>query len=1164
MPRSSPSPQPDPQRPEPPNAESSPSELPKAPPPQLSFDALTEWVLERCRVDVPPSLEALARLFPHFRDEIETLLPVVLELEGHAQARSDRSDRSSPAANEPESSHGSAPPIATPRTVGEFEIIREIGRGGMGVVLEARQPSLDRHVALKVLPPQAVLDPRLRQRFEVEARAAAGLHHPHIVPVYGVGESEGIHHFAMQFIEGSTLDECLETLRQGQQVEPLGLHPQSSDRTQLNGLGKSAQSTLPQIYRNLAKIARDVASALAYAHDQGILHRDIKPSNLILDPSGHVWVTDFGLAKVEEGHHLTQTGDIVGTPRYMAPELLHGQSDARTDVFSLGTTLYELLTLKPAFDHRDRQRLIIALEHEDPAPPRKLDPRIPVDLDTIVRTAIRKDPRDRYSSAAAFAADLDRFLNRQPIAARPASWTYRTRLFVRRNAVAVSVASAIAVATVVATIAWVVSIDHERRRAITARSLAEDNLDLALDSIREVLTDFSTQDLARFPQLIELERSLYSRAATLYDELLLKNPESTGLRAEAARASLRLAAVFEAQTRFQEALHAIDHGTQHLDAATRDRYPQLIALLGAARGQVFNSLGDVESADRAFSPIRSWYDELPIPRSPGERYEMIGALRRLAEFESDQSRTDASVRAAEALLLLLAPLEKESAPTVGRATTLVPIYRGLADVFMASHEYDRCIEYSHRGIQAFEVIREAGRETTYDKSGYASLASKIAVSYGAQGNYERSEDYSLRSLATLQDLIATSGDPVTYYHDRAALLQTHAHQLRSQGRIRENIEFLIQARDDFFEVRRSRNLTHNDRSNLAVLHDQLGLSYRRVGQYEDAEKAQRAALKEVSSLDLERHLTARLLQARFRSNLGITLNRLKRADEAREIYRLALAELERDREAVDALHYRSLVLSNWGSLERRQRRFTEAASILEEAVTAAEALHRSRPEEVSFVSGLAAVQSSLGNTYASLNRAEEARVQLDKAVSTGELALALNPNSARLRSVLGGNLNNLAGHRLREDPEECVSLCLRAVEHQSFALHANPENRIYRTFLANHRRYLMRGLIALERWNDALATVTDLRADEPQDVKNAKKRALLCTNTLKLCIDRNASEPIRDRWLQVSLTAIEDAVGRGLDRSALDDPKLAPLSGQPRFDALKNSERGGGDRDDTP
>src|SRR5262249_11846177 len=298
--------------------------------------------------------------------------------------------------------------------------------------------------------------------FKREARAVARLHHSNIVPVHGVGEEGGLHYYVMQFIQGQGLDQVLAALRRLRQAPgapaegPAAAVAQSqlsalfaspagdvaaSDRGSVTNVhlpGQSEGSSLAEAgwpyWHGVARIGVQVADALAYASSQGILHRDIKPSNLLLDTRGTVWVTDFGLAKAEtDRDDVTHTGDIVGTLRYMAPERFEGKADVRSDVYALGLTLYELLTLRPAFEETDRQRLIAQVMKEEPTRPRKLDPRIPRDLETIVLKAIAREPAQRYQTPAEMAEDLQRFLDDRPILARRLGLVPRARRWCRRN-----------------------------------------------------------------------------------------------------------------------------------------------------------------------------------------------------------------------------------------------------------------------------------------------------------------------------------------------------------------------------------------------------------------------------------------------------------------------------------------------------------------------------------------------------------------------------------------------------------------------------------------------------------------------------------------------------------------------------------------------------------
>jgi serine/threonine protein kinase len=332
--------------------------------------------------------------------------------------------------------------------LGDFRILRLIGRGGMGVVYEAEQISLQRRVALKVLPFAAALDPRQLQRFHNEARAAAQLHHPNIVPVYAVANERGVHYYAMQFIEGQSLASLLAQLRESaghrgpateERTASASPAPALAPETVLSPaaqLSTAHSVRQAEYFRRIAQLGKTAAEALEHAHQLGIVHRDIKPANLILDGRGELWITDFGLALLHSDAKLTTTGELVGTLRYMSPEQAGAQRglvDHRTDIYSLGATLYELMTLEPLFAESDRSELLHHILNTEPKPLRTINRAIPVELETIVLKALAKHPSERYATAKELADDLGRFLADQPVLARRPTWTDRAAKWARRH-----------------------------------------------------------------------------------------------------------------------------------------------------------------------------------------------------------------------------------------------------------------------------------------------------------------------------------------------------------------------------------------------------------------------------------------------------------------------------------------------------------------------------------------------------------------------------------------------------------------------------------------------------------------------------------------------------------------------------------------------------------
>jgi serine/threonine protein kinase len=373
----------------------------------VSLDDLLDSLAARFQAGEAVDVEELARQYPPHASELRRLLP--------AMAALNRGPGSEPLGE-----------------LGDFRLLREAGRGGMGLVYEADQISLGRRVALKILPFAAALDPRQLQRFRNESQIAAQLHHPNIVPIHAVGVDRGVHYYAMQFIDGRPLsaliaqmrrsDDPARTIVYANEANAMPVPPAATTAPAARATERSTRGK--EFSRSAARLGIQAAEALEFAHQAGVLHRDIKPANLMLDGRGNLWVTDFGLAQVRSDVRLTATGDLVGTLRYMSPEQALATRvplDQRSDIYSLGVTLYEVLALEPAFNGNDRQELLRQVAFEEPRPLRSHDRGIPVELETVIMKAMSKNPADRYTTAQELADDLRRWLDDQPSALRRTS-----------------------------------------------------------------------------------------------------------------------------------------------------------------------------------------------------------------------------------------------------------------------------------------------------------------------------------------------------------------------------------------------------------------------------------------------------------------------------------------------------------------------------------------------------------------------------------------------------------------------------------------------------------------------------------------------------------------------------------------------------------------------
>jgi serine/threonine protein kinase len=550
---------------------------------------------------------------------------------------------------------GTLPEIQPSLTLGDYRIVREVGRGGMGVVYEAEQISLGRRVALKVLPFAATFDPKHLQRFQNEAQAAARLQHPNIVPVFAVGCERGAHFYVMQFIDGQTVAALIRQLRHAAEAPsgdtteeyhapaegggPAHSAPASPDNSAptLDLLSQASGVPARAFFRTVARLGVQAAEALEHAHQMGLLHRDIKPANLLVDLRGQLWITDFGLARVRDEAGPTLTGDLVGTLRYMSPEQAlarRSQIDPRTDVYSLGATLYELLTLEPAFAGRDRQELLRQIAFDDPRPPRRVNPHVPADLELIVLKAMAKDPQARYVTAQEVADDLERYLNDKPIRARPPSAWQRLARWSRRHRAALGAAAGLLVVSFVGLVVCTVLLWQEKERTALAlrqaliqrnaaqakkleaqqqRERADQNFRRARDAVAEVLLQLDEKKWDKAPDFRQLRQALTRNLLRKFEVFLDESNRDPDIRLQSAKAHLFVAHIYRLQEDMPQSLAANRKAIQVLtdlvaEYPTSAVYHHELALAYHTLGQQLHGGGQPEGAAAAFREAVAHYE----------------------------------------------------------------------------------------------------------------------------------------------------------------------------------------------------------------------------------------------------------------------------------------------------------------------------------------------------------------------------------------------------------------------------------------------------------------------------------------------------------------------------------------------------------------------------
>ena len=702
------------------------------------LEVLADDFTQRCRRGESPSISEYTEQHPELAEQINKLFPSIAMIEQlGVQEQSERrvAQRQAAIANH------------QIEQIGDYRILGETGRGGMGIVYEAVQESLGRRVAVKVLARQALLDEKHLKRFRREAKTAAGLHHTNIVPVFGVGEQDGYHYYVMQFIRGVGLDEVLAEFKQGAvskasqkgrvrqvssvvralrdgafrqprkpgsssdlsewssnvqrnanpseattppDLDELPIRPTSIDEwlaptqrgssptiatTQFDqGTGADVETpnelagalvhTHPDCnalplragyWHGVARIGIQVADALHYAHSQGILHRDIKPGNLLLDANGVVWVADFGLAKALEHDDVSQTGDVVGTLRYMAPEQFATNADQRSDIYSLGLTLYEALTLKPAYEDASRTHLLLGRGNgSDLVRPSKLNPEIPRDLETIVLKACARDPIERYQSADELAADLQNFLEDRPIRARRSTSLERLSRWCRRNPVVASLSGVAALLLILVAVST--SIGYVRTNA--ALSKAETTLGISLEALDKVYKRFAPDRLIEPSQLtvegadgeqfeVPTQPVLSQGTAALledilafYDRFAQQDSENIKLQAEAAKANRRVGDIQQRLGAHEQAerayLQAIDKYEElATESGNSGSYVTELARVHNELGRVYRAWQRPDDAHASYlTALNMLQSEATAARSPSElRFELARTYFLLAKRE---------------------------------------------------------------------------------------------------------------------------------------------------------------------------------------------------------------------------------------------------------------------------------------------------------------------------------------------------------------------------------------------------------------------------------------------------------------------------------------------------------------------------------------------------
>lgn len=687
-----------------------------------------------------------------------------------------------------------ADPGAHPTQLGDFRLLEPIGHGGMGIVYRARQESLNREVALKLIRPDQMYFPGARERFRREVELVARMQHPGIVPVFAVGNEGGIPYFAMELVRGATLADVIARLADRR---PRDLTGEDFDRALAAHLGEPPAAEPSPLFRStwtevVLRIGREIAEALEHAHRRGVLHRDVKPSNVLVTRAGRVLLLDFGLAGAQQAERITLTGSALGSLPYMPPEVLAGEPhtrDARGDVYSLGATLWELLALRLPYQHSDPLRLRELAGNA--ARPRltELNPTVSWDLDTVLATALEPDPERRYASASLLGRDLDNLLTHRPIEARKAGpWLRLRRWSQRRPALATATIGLLLLAAIAPSIYAVQearlrvrteaqrdellqlnhALEQARATAETASARARTNFDKLQLAVDTMLTKVGDESLRDIPRMEPVRRELLGAALRFYEEFLAESPDDPALQHETARVRLRSADVQALLGNYEAARQQIALALttlQQLPAATAAANSEL-AQATARLATAHRLLGNLpDAADACSNAIANWLLLAGPDRTAGTAIGLASARIEASLIAADRGDLTAARNMLETSLTELAAwqaahpgqhqLQQVHARTLDRhAIWLTQAAFQTRDRAAAMTLLGRAIDEHQQAHSLWEQLLRRNPDQTQLQADAAQNAVSLAIPLQYTGRMAESRDALVRGVELTKVLVA--------------------------------------------------------------------------------------------------------------------------------------------------------------------------------------------------------------------------------------------------------------------------------------------------------------------------------------------------------------------------------------------------------------------------
>ncbi len=1051
-----------------------------------------------------------------------------------------------------------------------FQVLRPHAKGGLGQVSVAEDTELHREVALKEIQPAYAGDMHSRSRFLLEAEITGGLEHPGIVPVYGLGHYEdGRPYYAMRFIRGDSLKEAI-------------------DRFYREAAGRSASQTTLEL-RNLIGRLIDVCNAMEYAHSRGVLHRDLKPGNIMLGKYGETLVVDWGLAKTvgesetvqisEEGSLRptsigasapTVFGTAVGTPQFMSPEQAAGRMQMLgpySDVYSLGATLYCVLTGKPPFIDRDVGTVLQRVQRGDFDPPRQRNPTVPKPLEAVCLKSMALEPRDRYQSPGEMAADLERWLADEPDVAYQETAVERDGRWLLRNRTWAMAAAVALVAITGVSLLAALLINQARVQETLARRDAESSFQLARKAVDDFFTRVSETTLLDVPGLQPLRKELLQVALAYDQEFLQQRGQDPALKQEAAAAEFRIGTVIGEIGSKQEALAHFERARQTqqtlVDAQPQDS-PKRIALATTinAIGGIHQAIGKLPEAQKHFDQACQMRERLAseqpdneeVQRKLANSYNNLGIIERAAGHPNKALPWYTRANDLRAKLVI-----KDTKAQLPRRD-LARGYYNLGVVQREADELDNAVESFKKSIELytqlsadFPLVIEYRRELGVCHKTLGDLRSHTDRFQDAQECYERAREIQQPLAHDSPVLIELAADLAGTYMGLGDLKNL-------LGETPEALRLHDEAGAILRQLVRNNPAVIRFQQDLAAQQLHTGLMQFAAGENERSRATFQGALAAYARLlkDDEQSRTLQDGTARAQSNLGMVARELGALDEAYAHYDLARAAYVSLVEAApeDALLQDRLgaTLGRLAAVEEARGNTEEAATLLAQARQIHERWLEGPAATLEHRHHLAETLSMLGALQLANEKWSDASTTLHRSAELAGGLLINHGKNPEFRTLRASSLHD-AGYALwqQERLNDACEAYRQAVVDQRAAFDLKPRDAAQRETLSRYLSDLSAVLRDTAQLDEALAA-----CQERQKLwaKDADELYNIACEVAVLAATADANSPQREQLADHAMNVLNDAARAGFTdwQRAESNDDLTPLRDRPAYKALLKKE----------